>query len=88
MGVIQNLTAYNAEKKFIRIVGPDGEKIKYHYPKDKKDEIIKQYDRGIINIAGVYNTYNNTINNISVFEEVKSLTLKKLKDIDFSMEVE
>lgn len=84
IGIIKNLNAYNESRKYFKIVGPNGEKIRYFYKDDEEEKFINLYDSGIIKVKGIYNFHTKTIDNMIDFNEIKSETIKKIKDIEFA----
>ena len=84
IGIIKNLNAYHETRKHIKIVGLNGEKIKYYYKKEETEKFINLYDRAIIKIEGVYNQYTKTLEELMKIKEIDSQELAELKDITFS----
>ena len=81
IGVIKNLNAYKDDKKHVKIVGPNGEKIKLYYSEEQREQIINCYDSEVIIVKGIYNEVNKTLEKVMSFEEIKSTKLDRLKDI-------
>lgn len=84
IGVVKNLNAYFESKKFMKMVGPDGEKIKYYYKEAEQEEIIKLYNRNIIKVKGLYNHSSKIITHLKTMDKIESETFNKLKNIEFS----
>ncbi len=81
--VIKSLNAYNKNKKFVRLIDEKGNKIQYFYKDKEKDQFTKFYDSDIIKVSGDYSPQKKVLTNITMFEEIKSRELTKLKDINF-----
>ncbi len=81
IGVIKNLNAYHDDKKYVKIIGSNGEKIKLYYNEEQKEQIINYYDSEVIKVKGIYNEVNKTLEKVKSFKELKSIKLDKLNDI-------
>ena len=84
IGIIKNLNAYHDARKHIKIVGPNGEKIKYYYKEEESEKFINLYDRAIIKIEGIYNYYTKTLEELMDIIEIDYQELTELKNITFS----